>query len=447
MITVSGSYKDIKKFEGFDILREHGLGLLKETTETFFNCKVSFLFEPVRQAKKHFEINLHENPKRGCYPINDDCFFIYARVLDENVLTSGLGLILRGTGISLHKNFMNHFEGALTSNLSKSYKKWFEDCSLIFGDELLLHSICNFSSRGVIDYRRFYHIANLFLKLRTTTFENEPFSTGLIVTKSHHAYRGKNGEDRGGSTHSLSGKRSLKSTFKIDKRFWYLADGKQCFLVGGKDLYISHLFVLGESYKELDYVDSNFLSLTLKGGDILFRTEGDGNLSIISSENIEFMFLENQWRIRDYQLISRYLGQVIKDSETINRLLFFVLYCSRSHASTVVWVPGDIKNIKEYVKPDTLNRFIDDRISIRDTKYTNHIFRCLASDGATIISANGELLHFGCIVDVSRLDIKGLKGTGESAAQILSENGIAIKVSEDGTIKLFLPNSTTPMLL
>jgi len=447
MITISENYRDLKAFKGFDILKEHGLCLLKETTEAFFNCSVRFLFEPVRQVKKYFNINLHDNPKRGCYPIDDDTFFIYARVLDKNNLTSGLGLILNGKDVSLHKSFMNHFEGALTRSLSKSYQKWFEDCSLIFGDDFILHSICNFSSKGIIDYRRFYHIANLFLKIRTTTFENEPFSTGLIITKSHHAYRGKNEEYRGGSIHLLSDKRALKNTFKIDKRFWYLADGKQCFFVGGKDLYISHLFVLDESYKDLGYVDSSFLSLTLKGGDILLRTEGDGDLSIISSENIEFMFLENQWRIRDYQLISKYLGQVIKDDETINRILFFVLYCSKNHVSSVIWIPMDILKIDKYVKPDTLNKFIDDVISIRDKKYTNHIFRYLSSDGATILSPDGEILYFGCIVDVSKLAIKGVKGTGESAAQALSSNGLAIKVSQDGTIKLFLPNSKAPILI
>lgn len=242
MIALSDNYRDLKSFSGFDILKEHGLGLLKETIEVFFNCKVSYLFEPNRQAKKNFDISLHETPGRGCYPINKDCFLIYARVLDGNTLVSGLGLILNGKDIAAHKSFMNHFEGALSRSLSKSYKKWFEDCSLIFGDALILHAICNFSVRGFFDYRKFYHAVSLFQKLRTTTFEGEYFSTGLIITKSHHAFKGKNGEERCGNIYPLTGARNLKDTFKIEKRFWYLADGKQCFFVANKELRIGHLF-------------------------------------------------------------------------------------------------------------------------------------------------------------------------------------------------------------
>ncbi len=447
MIVISENYRDLKSFKGFDILKEHGLGLLKETLESFFNCKASFLFEPIKQAKKHFGLALHDNPKRGCYPINNDCFFIYVRVLDQNSLISGIGVILSGKDISSHRTFMNHFEGALTRGMSKSYKKWFENCSLIFGDELILHAICNFSSRGVIDYRRFYHITSLFMKLRTTTFEGDNFSTGLILTKSHHAFRGKNGEHRGGEILPIRDKHYLRHTFKIDKRFWYLADGKQCYFIGNKDLAISHLFVLDDSYKQLGYVDSNILSNTLKGGDILLRVEGDGNLSIISSENIEFIYTENQWKIRNYSLIAAYLHELIENHDVINRLLFFMIYCAKSNSSTVIWIPSDEEEIPIHVKPETLNTLFYEPISILDNKFTNHIFRCLSSDGATIISNSGLLLNFGCVVDMSVLNIAGMTGTGESAARALSKCGIAIKVSQDGAIKIYLKNSEKPILV
>ena len=39
-------------------------------------------------------------------------------------------------------------------------------------------------------------------------------------------------------------------------------------------------------------------------------------------------------------------------------------------------------------------------------------------------------------------DNKTLKGTGETAASRLASNGIAIKISQDGTIKIFLNERT-----
>lgn len=48
------------------------------------------------------------------------------------------------------------------------------------------------------------------------------------------------------------------------------------------------------------------------------------------------------------------------------------------------------------------------------------------------------MLHYGCIVDMKNLEIKGVKGTGESAAEVLGKNGIAFKISQDGTIKVFM---------
>ena len=62
----------------------------------------------------------------------------------------------------------------------------------------------------------------------------------------------------------------------------------------------------------------------------------------------------------------------------------------------------------------------------------------LSSDGATVIRDTGEIEAFGCMVDMSGAEPTGIKGTGETAAGILAKNGFAIKISQDGTIKVFL---------
>lgn len=444
---LSADYRDLRKFNRFKILKNYGLELLKESIEEFFNCKVSFQFEPSIEADKKFGLKLLESPQRGCYPIDDDTFFIFARIIDANSVISGIGIVLNGKNISKHKKFLNCFEGALSGELSQSFSQGFDDGSLILGDDLITHAICNYCIRGYIDYRRFHHLISYFQKLKNTTFESESFSTGLIVTKSFHAYSKKGDEERSGTLHPLTKKANINSTLVPNRRFWYLVDGKHTFYVANKDLEIGNIFVLDDTYSSLDYLDNNTLTSTLKGGDVLFKIENEKQFSIINSDGIEFLCLENRWRIRNYNLIRELISSVIKDDEVVNFILFYMLYCSKNSVSSVIWIPNDINSISELVKPDTLNKLIDEPISIQDKKYTNHIMRYLSSDGATIIDKNGFLNYFGSIVDMKNLDIKGVKGTGESAAKVLASNGLSIKISQDGTIKLFLNENEEPVII
>lgn len=444
---ISENYKDLKYLKSFLILKEHGLGILKETLENFLNCKVTYLFEPVRQAKKLFDIDLLLNIKRGCYPINNDTFFIYARVLESNVLISGIGIIITRNNVNGFTKFLNTLEGALAKKLSFSYSSWFENSSMLFGDELIKHCISNYCGRGHYDYRQFHHIIEYFQKLKSTTFEGDSFSTGMIITKSHFAYKKKGDENRYGDIYPLVEKVDLRHTYNIDRRFWYLADGKHCYFVSNKDLKIGHLFIIDNEYGTLDYIDSNSLSMTIKGGDILLKIENEKNFSIIDSDGIEFLYLENRWKIRNYAIVKDEMSKLISQPEIINRLLFFILFCSKNSISSVIWIPEEISTLKDFVKENTLNKLIHHSIPILEKKYTNHIMRYLSSDGATIIDKDGNLIYYGSIVEMKNLEIKGVKGTGESAAEVLSKNGISFKISQDGTIKMFSSKSDKMLII
>jgi hypothetical protein len=446
-LKVAENYKDLREFNRFKVLTEYGLNLLKETLQDFLNCEVSFHFRPSTEAKEKFNIAVLESPKRGCYPINEETFYIFARILEAKNLISGLGIILSGKNISKQTKILNVLEGALTGELSKSFFDGFDNCSLILGDNLITHAICNYCIRGYIDYRRFHHALNYFLKLKNTTFESESFSTGMIITKSFHSYNKKSDEERAGTLFPLVKNIRINDSLKPNRRFWYLADGKHSFFVANKHLDIANLFVLDENYSGLDYLDSNTLSLTLKGGDVLFRVENQKQFSIISSDGVEFLCLENRWQVRDYKLIKNLISKVIKEDEIINAILFYILYCSKNSISSVIWVPKNIETIEKYVKPETLNKLIEKPISIIDKRLTSHIMRYLSSDGASIIDSSGFLNYFGCIVDMKDLEIKGVKGTGESAAQVLSSNGMSIKISQDGTIKLFIEGNETAVIV
>jgi hypothetical protein len=446
-ITVAEDYRDLKKMQSFNILKWHGLTLLKETVEPFFNCNIEFCFKPIEQAKALFNIDLLENPGRGCYPIDDDTFFLYARVLRKNELISGIGLLLKGKYINFHKHILNDFEGALTRTFSSLFTQWFRESTLVLGDALLTHTICNYCIRARIDYRNFEHLITYFHKLSGTTFEGNSFSTGLIVTKSALSFQRRGDEVRHGQVFALNSPFVIKNSLKIDRRMWYLVDGKNTFYVANKALNVQNIFIVDEKYAELGYIDNNSLSLTLKSGDTLFRIENEKQFSIINSDGIEFTYLENNWKIRNYNLVKTILRQYIEKENVINDLLFFILYCSKNSISSVVWIPSDLGTVSSFVRENTLNKLINEDISICDKKFSNQIIRYLSSDGATIIDTDGNVRNFGCIVDLTKLNIKGIKGTGESAAQALSTNGVSFKVSQDGMIKMFISDLESPILI
>lgn len=366
-----------------------------------------------------------------------DTFLIYARIIEDKKLISGLGILISKKNIDLYTQYFNKLESSLTRLFSTSHSEWFENSTLTFGDELIKHSITNYCGKGYYDYRQFNHLIEYFLKLRSTTFEGESFSTGLILTKSHFAYKKKANQNRYGDIFPLTKKRKIRNSFQIDRRFWYLADGKHTFFVANKDLNIAHLFVIDNAYNHTTYVDNNLLSSTLKGGDILFKIENEKNFSIIHSSGIEFLFQENSWKLRNYNLINNVISKYVTGQAVINKLLFLILHCSKNAISSVLWIPSDTKNLNSFVKKETLNKLTYKNFSVKEDNYTNHILRFLSSDGATIIDSTGNVLYYGCIVEMKELEIKGVKGTGESAAEVLGNNGIAFKISQDGTIKIF----------
>ena len=71
----------------------------------------------------------------------------------------------------------------------------------------------------------------------------------------------------------------------------------------------------------------------------------------------------------------------------------------------------------------------------------------LTSDGVTAIDSDGKVIFTGGIVDLNSVPSEGKAiGTGESAARILSCNGIAIKISQDGAVKIFSSPEKNPLL-
>ena len=440
-------YQKIKKLEGFKDLEQFGLSVLKETISQLLACEVQIFINPEVELKK-YDIEILQNPKRGFYPINDDSVIIVGRIFNEEILLSSLGVRIIKNGIKRSAQFLTKLEGALTYTLTTEYQTKFKNCKFRLGQELALHAITNYLSKGAYDSRHIRHLIDFFNRLRTTSFEGEYFSTGLILTKSHFAYNKQNNQHRFGDTFSLKKSISLANTNKVERRFWYLVDGKRTFFMTNKSLVLTQLFVLDDEYQKLNYIDNHTLAKSLKGRDLLFKVENEKLISIINSSSIEISYSENQWKFRDYSFLRiTFLNHFKNNEEIVESLLFFIIYCSKNSISSIIWLPKDIAKVDDLVMKKTKNQLIKKPISILNKSFTNHIIRYLSSDGATIFDNHGFLQYFGCIVDISKIKIKGLKGTGESASSALSSNGIAIKISEDGTIKVFLKKNSKALIL
>lgn len=255
----------IKKINGYNNLEQFGLTILQSTIASFLSCEVKIFTNPLLELQA-YNINILENENRGFYPLDDDNIIVLGRIMsDDRTLISSLGIKLSKKGIKYSGNFLTKLEGALTHTLTQEYNNHFGNCKYSLGDELILHTICNYVSKGGYDNRLIRHLISIFQKLRTTSFEGSFFSTGLILTKSHYAY---NKNDRlFGSSYSLKRPFSLANQCQIERRIWYLVDGKKTFFMCNKSLFVDQIFVLDKEYQEANYIDSHTLAKSLKGAD------------------------------------------------------------------------------------------------------------------------------------------------------------------------------------
>lgn len=226
-------YKDLGKYSSYKEFYGNGaFFMLKETIQSFFHCDVIFYPHPSIQIKTHFNIDIHDNPRRGFYPIDANNVVIIGRVLNSKILISAIGFHLKGDRISENVKLLNKFEGALSGTFTQEFNNHFQYGSLAFGEELIKHTITNYICKGFYDFRSIRHLIEYFFKLRTTSFEGNFFSTGAILTKAVHDFIDNENTKRNGQTYELSNWIRIKNSNKIEKRLWYLADGKTSFFFG-----------------------------------------------------------------------------------------------------------------------------------------------------------------------------------------------------------------------
>ena len=87
-------------------------------------------------------------------------------------------------------------------------------------------------------------------------------------------------------------------------------------------------------------------------------------------------------------------------------------------------------------------RMWNSQLSILNESHQVLVDKILASDGAIVIEKDGKILYESVFADMSKANVSKVKlaGSGETAARFLAQNGVAIKISQDGTIKVFADN-------
>ncbi|MNJ37126.1 hypothetical protein D3C77_319340 [compost metagenome] len=433
-------YCDYKRFERYAL--PYLLGAIKR----FLGCEARYDARPIEGALLHHKIDILDNVNRGVYLLeNNTVAIILGRVLNKNEVICAFSLTLKSSYFIGMEKLLNNFESALALTLSNAPIKSLSNRPQQFGDELVELAIAKHLGKGSFDHRKVLYLASIFKQLASTQLEGSNFTTGLVITRSLFAFSNKSDQTRQGELLPLSKNYPLSPINPIDKRFWYLADGQTSFYVADKNLITSNLFITNDSETSLStFVDDYTLSKSIKGSDILLRVTSTSELSIVGSEGIEFNYKENMWRARNLTKISSIIRSSLEVDESFAQaLIFFLFYLSRERLSSIIWIPNDEISIGDFIK--NKNRLTIPDLSISNKKHTQTVLRLLSSDGASVISKAGNLISFGSMIDISKIAIDGIKGSGEIAASTLGKNGLSIKISQDGRIKLFSETLNGPL--
>lgn len=429
---------DFEQLSGATSFKLLAQPFLVTATEQFFGCKVSYSAAPLKWVHKELGIDLTLNPRRGVYQLSDSSALLLGRVLDKRNVIAAFSLRITNAHLTGLTYLLNVYEAALALSLSRSYRFGFRDRPQQFAEDLLELAVAKYFSKGYYDYRKFLFLIDLFHKLSTSTFEGRHFTSGLILTRSHYAFAEKADHSRAGRLFALHSGKQLAPTRDIEKRFWYLADGQTSYYLCDRLLRVNELFVLWNPRQSLaSFVDDYSLADTVRGGDALFRVVSQSELSITGSGGIDFNYKEGRWHVRNFGQIATSVREFLGvDAAFVQALLYFVFYLSRRRLSSILWVPADPNRLDELLL--TRNQLAAEPLSILDERHTQTLLRVLSSDGASVIGTDGSLISFGSIVDIAKVKIAGVKGTGESVAALLAQNGLSVKISQDGSVKLYL---------
>lgn len=421
---------------------------LISTVQQFFSCKADYFDDPADAFLRLYGIDILCNPSRGAYIIESSVALILGRILSGGKLVSAVGLRLHKGQFDSLGGLLNSFERSLAWAMSHAAQQRFRDVPLGFGSELTIRTIDNFCGRPYS--RNLLPIAvNEIDRISRLTFEGRPFTTGLIVTRSSHAFEdpARTVESRGGTLVTLRRKFHLRYETSLKRRFWYLADGRSSFFLCDHLLRIAHIFLLEAAGFSGTTFEPEWLATRVRGADLVLRVDGPGEYTVTSSKGLEFIFQEGSWRARSFDELRHVFaseGLSLHIAIALGDLVFEL--CRRKQSALLV-IPRNLKALLRTFA--TRNRLVGsgNQMGIEDSKCREVLLRVLSSDGATVFDRSGRLLYYGCIVDLASRASTGVRGTGETAALAMAEHGLTLKVSQDGTAKALVDSGKKTVLL
>ena len=372
-------------------------------------------------------------------PGRNDEICVVSQIKVKNELIAYFPYVLKGRNVKIYLNinsFISKLAEAISDRITLCYLQDFKGGDWIFGENLARIIVANCISTKKYDGIKFAHLIEKMEQLASSTFEGEFFPTGVIVCSDSTKYKNNFFE--------FSTPRNIDT---LDKREWFLANGRETFFLLDSNTNSNGIYrksILNTSNYIGKFFDDYYLTNDLKTPDFIVRTVGPNEISVSDSDGKEFVKVENVWRYRHHKNITRFMVEKLGiDYKTSYAFLFYILKCSRNHISSILWIPDDCSE-KAINSLTTKNRvkIWNTELNIMNESHQVLIDKILASDGAIVIGKKGEIIFESVFADMSNnssSDVK-LTGSGETAAELLAQNGIAIKISQDGTIKIFSGN-------
>lgn len=375
-------------------------------------------------------------------PEDDREICVVSQIQANGELIAYFPYVLRGRSVKKYleiKSLLPKLSEAISDQISLCYLQEFKGGDWLFGENLAKIIVSNCISTKKYDGIKFAHLIEKMEQLAASSFEGQFFTTGVIVCADSSKYRDNYFE--------FKEKRDIDT---LDKREWFLANGQESFFLLDTNTNCGGIFRKSMSTSSnfiSSYFDDYYLSRDLVAPDFIVRTVGPNELSVSDSDGKEFVKIENVWRYRHRKNITQLL--VDKLGITYNMsyaILYYVLKCSRNHTSSIIWIPNDCSDeaIQNYTTSNRVKLW-NSQLSILNESHQVLVEKILASDGAIVVDKDGNIIYESVFADMNKANSAKAKlaGSGETAAQFLGEDGVCIKISQDGTIKIFIDGEKT----